>query len=143
MKLSALAFLLAAGFAAQAKNVDILMKNNGADGMMTFEPGFVQVKPGDTVTFVPTDKTHSSSSAFTPAGAKSWTGKMDQKITVKLDKEGLYIYKCDPHLPMAMAGVIQVGKPVNLDAAKQEAEKMSKNFAVSKDRLTKYLAQAK
>ncbi len=128
---------------AHGKNVEIQMKNNGADGMMTFEPGFIQVQPGDTVTFVPTDKTHNSTSAVVPSGAKGWTGKMDEKLTVKLDKEGVYIFKCDPHLPMGMAGVIQVGKPTNLDAAKKEAEKMAKNFAMNKDRLAKYLALVK
>jgi pseudoazurin len=144
MKLYAFALAFAfIGVAAQAKNVDITMKNNGADGMMTFEPGFVQLQPGDTVTFIPGDKTHNSSSSFTPDGAKGWNGKMDETITVKPEKEGIYIFNCTPHLPMGMAGVLQVGKPVNLEAAKQQAEKMSKNFAMNKDRLAKYLAQAK
>ena len=143
MKIIAFLVAISASLTAHAKNVDVQMKNNGTDGIMTFEPGYVRLQPGDTVTFIPTDKSHSSSSAFVPGGAQAWTGKMDQKVTVKFDKEGIYIYKCDPHLPMAMAGVVQVGKPVNLDAAKAEAEKMSKNFAMNKDRLAKYLAQAK
>lgn len=143
MKKSALVFLILLGLSAQAKNVDVMMKNNGTDGLMTFEPGFSQIQTGDTVTFIPTDKTHNSASAFVPTGAKTWVGKMDEKLTVKFDKEGLYIFKCDPHLPMGMAGVVQVGKPTNLEAAKQEAEKMSKNFAMNKDRLAKYLAKAK
>jgi pseudoazurin len=143
MKMIAFALLLFAAASEQAKNVDITMKNNGTDGLMTFEPGFAQVQPGDTVTFIPSDKSHNSTSVLVPAGAKSWAGKMDEKITVKLDKEGIYIFKCDPHLPMGMAGVVQVGKPTNLDAAKKEAEKMSNNFSMNKDRLGKYLAKAK
>jgi pseudoazurin len=143
MKMSFMAFTLLAAFSAQAKNVDITMKNNGKDGLMTFEPGFVQVQVGDTLTFIPGDKTHNSTSIVIPSGAKGWAGKMDEKIVVKLDTEGVYIFKCDPHTPMGMAGVAQVGKPTNLEAAKKEAEKMSKNFAMNKDRLAKYLAQVK
>ena len=44
---------------------------------------------------------------------------------------------------MGMAGVIQVGKPTNLDAAKAEADKLSKSFVMNKDRLSKALAQVK
>lgn len=143
MKIGMLIFLFVGGFAAQAKNVEITMKNNGADGLMTFEPGFSQLQPGDTVTFVPGDKSHNSTSILVPKGAKGWAGKMDEKIVVKFDKEGIYIFKCDPHMPMGMAGVVQVGKPTNLEAAKQQAEQMSKNFAMNKDRLAKYLAQVK
>ena len=42
-----------------------------------------------------------------------------------------------------MVGVIQVGKPVNMDDAKNEAATISKSFMMSKDRLTKYLDQVK
>ena len=68
---------------------------------------------------------------------------MDEEIVVKLDTEGVYLYQCDPHKVMAMAGVIQVGKPINLEDAKKEAATVSKSFMMSKDRLTKYLEQVK
>lgn len=128
---------------AHAKNIEIKMKNNGTDGIMVFEPGFVTASVGDTVTFVPSDVSHNSSSFVLPSGAKAWVGKADQKVSAKLDKEGVYIYKCDPHSTMAMVGVIQVGKASNLDAAKAEAAKLTATFVMSKDRLTKYLAQVK
>ena len=53
------------------------------------------------------------------------------------------MYQCDPHKPMAMVGVIQVGKATNLDEAKKEAANYGKSLAMNKDRLTKYLDQAK
>ncbi len=143
MRKITLLFALFIGFSAQAKNIDVHMKNAGKDGPMSFEPGFSKVEVGDTITFIPTDSAHNSSSALTPEGAKGWVGKLDEKKVFKFEKEGIYIFKCDPHLPMGMAGVVQVGKPVNLDAAKAEADKMSKTFAMNKDRLSKYLAQAK
>lgn len=133
--------LLASGvFAAEHQ---IKMLNNGKDGIMVFEPGFVKAAKGDTVKFIKTDPSHNSTSFFTPKGATSWKSKMDEEIVVKLDAEGIYMYQCDPHKPMAMVGVIQVGKAVNLEDAKKEAASYSSSLAMNKDRLSKYLEQAK
>lgn len=121
----------------------IKMLNSGKDGMMAFEPAFVQATKGDSVKFIKTDSSHNSSSFFTPKGATSWKGKMDEEIIVKLDVEGIYMYQCDPHKSMAMVGVIQVGKPVNLDDAKKEAAAYSKTLIMNKDRLAKYIDQVK
>ena len=121
----------------------IKMVNSGKDGIMAFEPGFIKVAKGDTVKFIKTDPSHNSASFFTPKGAPAWMGKMDEEIVVKLDNEGVYMYQCDPHKSMAMVGVIQVGKPVNLDDAKKETANYSKTLVMNKDRLTKYLDQVK
>lgn len=136
-------FVLLGSFGSRAATIEIKMKNNGQDGVMTFEPGFVNAQVGDTVVFVPTDRAHNSTSLLVPDGAKTWKGKMDEKLSVKLEKEGVYLFKCDPHLPMGMAGVIQVGKSVNLAAAKEKAAELTKTFAMNKDRLTKYMGQIK
>ncbi len=133
--------LLATGvFAAEHQ---IKMLNSGKDGIMVFEPGFVKAAKGDTVKFIKTDPSHNSSSFFTPKGASAWKGKMDEEIVVKLEAEGIYMYQCDPHKPMAMVGVIQVGKAGNLDDAKKEAASYSSTLAMNKDRLMKYVDQAK
>ena len=39
------------------------MLNNGDDGMMIFEPGFLKVEKGDTVKFLSTDIGHNSVSS--------------------------------------------------------------------------------
>ena len=133
--------LLATGvFAAEHQ---IKMLNSGKDGIMVFEPGFVKAAKGDTVKFIKTDPSHNSSSFFTPKGASAWKGKMDEEIVVKLEAEGIYMYQCDPHKPMAMVGVVQVGKAVNLEDAKKEAATYSSSLPMNKDRLSKYLDQAK
>ena len=134
------AFLASGAFSAEHQ---IKMLNNGKDGIMVFEPGFVQAAKGDTVKFIKTDASHNSASFFAPTGAKGWKGKQDEEIVVTLSEEGIYMYQCDPHKPMAMVGVIQVGKATNLDEAKKEAANYSKSLAMNKDRLTKYLDQAK
>lgn len=142
MKIPTLMLLILITAHANAKTVEIKMLNSGKDGAMVFEPAFVKVDVGDTVKFVPTDKSHNSSSALVPPGAKPWVGKPDQPVSVKLTKEGLYIYKCDPHSVMAMVGVVQVGKPANLTEARAEGDKIAAAFVMNKDRLKKYLDQA-
>lgn len=122
---------------------EIKMLNMGADGSMVFEPGYLKVNPGDTVKFVPTDAGHNSVSSFTPDGGVTWKGDISKEVIVKMDKEGVYLYVCVPHSIMAMAGVIQVGNAANLPEAKKAAEELSGKFAMSKDRLGKYMAQVK
>jgi pseudoazurin len=102
--------------AAQAADHQIQMFDKGEKGVMVFQPDFVQAAPGDTVTFVPTDKGHDAESIWgmIPEGAKTFRGKSSEQITVTLDKEGVYGVKCAPHYGMGMVAVIVVGKPVNL-----------------------------
>lgn len=122
----------------------IEMRNNGADGsMMTFHPAFLKVAKGDTVKFVAKDKSHNAAVRIAPKGATPFKGKTDEEIAVKLDTEGVYVYACDPHMPMGMVGVIQVGKPVNLDEVKKETDAINRSFIMNKDRLGKLLGQVK
>ena len=96
---------------AAAKDVQVKMLNKGARGAMVFEPALVKIAPGDTVTFVATDKGHNAEviSTMMPAGAASFKGKMNQNITVKFGKAGVYGYKCLPHYGMGMVGAVIVG----------------------------------
>ena len=48
--------------AAQAADHEVQMLNKGAKGAMVFEPDLIKAMPGDTVTFVPTDKSHDAES---------------------------------------------------------------------------------
>lgn len=98
---------------AMAKDVQVKMLNKGARGAMVFEPALVKIAPGDTVTFVATDKGHNAEiiSTMMPAGATPFKGKMNQNITVKFAKPGVYGYKCLPHYGMGMVGAVIVGNP--------------------------------
>ena len=130
----AMSIACGSGFAAEHR---VKMANTGADGSMVFEPGFLRVAKGDTVKFIKVDPAHNSAAMVVPAGATAWKGKPDEEVSVTLNQEGVYIYVCDPHKVMAMAGVIQVGKPVNLVEAQKQADILSKGFVMSKDRLSK------
>lgn len=142
-KIAVLFSVLFLSSAAFAKTIEVKMLNMGKDGAMVFEPGFIKAEKGDTVKFLPTDKSHASKSLLTPTGGQSWIGKVDEAISVKMTGEGVYIVSCDPHAAMGMLAVIQVGKPTNLKDAQAYDKKYSPTLIMNKDRLGKYLAQVK
>lgn len=109
--------------AAWAADHEVKMLNKGSDGqMMVFEPAFLHIKPGDSVTFVPADKSHNSESipGMIPKGAEGWKGKINEAVKVTFDKEGVYGVKCLPHYGMGMVALIAVGDDLdNLDEAEK------------------------
>jgi pseudoazurin len=113
--------VLAAAFGASAAEHEVKMLNKGASGVMVFEPAYLKVQPGDTVTFVPTDKGHNAESidGMTPDGAEPFKGALNKPVSVTFEAEGVYGYKCAPHLVMGMVGLIEVGDAApNIQAAK-------------------------
>lgn len=130
--------------AAWADEIHIKMLDKSDSGPLAFEPGFVQAKVGDTIVFEPTQTGgHSAVSLLVPPGAKAWSGAPDKETQVTLSAEGIYLYACAAHKMMGMVGVIQVGKPVNLEAATKVAKGESLRFVLNKDRFDKELAQIK
>jgi pseudoazurin len=124
---AALAGLVLAAAPAAAKEYQVKMLNKGSDGsLMVFEPAYLKVAPGDSVKFVATQKGHNAESlpGMAPAGAAAFKGRIDEELTVKFTKEGVYGYKCLPHLGMGMVGVIQVGKPGNKSAVATATQKL-------------------
>lgn len=106
---------------AAAADFEVHMLNKGTDGVMVFEPGLTKVAKGDTVTFVPTDKSHNAETVpgLLPAGAKAFKGKVNETIKVTFDVEGAYVVKCAPHVGMGMVALIVVSDPKsNSDAVK-------------------------
>jgi len=121
-----------------AANFEVKMLNQGASGVMVFEPAFLKINTGDTVTFIATDAAHNSASipGMLPKGATSWNGELSRDISVTFDVPGVYGYQCTPHSMMAMVGVIQVGdNNANLDSAKAVAESFKSAFVMNQSRL--------
>ena len=121
---------------------EVKMLNSGPGGSMIFEPAVIKVSVGDTVHFKATDLAHNSASVagMIPNGADSWAGQLSQDISVTLNTEGVYVYQCDPHVVMAMVGVIQVGDAVNMSDIEQAAQSMKSTFAMNSQRLEQYLS---
>ena len=121
----------------------VRMLNIGPGGSMVFDPPVIKVSVGDTVHFKATDLSHNSASIqdMIPAGASAWAGVLNEDVSVKLESEGVYVYQCDPHLVMAMVGVIQVGAATNLEEIKQAARTMKSTFAMNAERLETYISR--
>ncbi|MBO9127025.1 MULTISPECIES: pseudoazurin [unclassified Rhizobium] len=104
-----------------AADFEVHMLNKGADGVMVFEPLLTKIQPGDTVTFVPTDKSHNAETVkgMIPDGAEAFKGKTNETVKETFSTPGVYVIKCMPHFPMGMVAVVAVGDaPTNLDAVK-------------------------
>lgn len=116
----------ASAMPAQAKEIVVHMKNQGAEGAMVFEPSFVKAAPGDVIRFKPTDPSHNAETMPTmlPAGASPMKGMMNKEAVLTVTKPGLYGIKCMPHYSMGMVALIQVGKPAAHDIAAARAVKL-------------------
>ena len=133
---------------AFAAEHEVKMLNNGAGGMMIFEPAVLKASVGDTVKFVATDMAHNSVSVFTPPGATPWKGAMNQEIVITIDKPGVYIYECTPHAMMAMVGVIQASDGLDFETsldstyvelAHEFAKTYQQKFVMNNQRLDTYI----
>ena len=119
------------------------MLNSGEGGQMIFEPAVIKVSKGDTIHFKLIDMAHNSASidGMIPTGAAPWAGELNKDISVTLDTEGVYVYQCDPHVMMAMIGVIQVGEAVNINEIKEASKNLKASFVMNSERIDSYLSQ--
>lgn len=89
-----------------------------------FNPDVVYIQPGDTISWINmTSHNTVSIDGLIPEGATPWRGQLGENLKVTLTVEGIYGYVCEPHIGFGMMGVIVVGKPSTLDAAKAYADK--------------------
>lgn len=116
-----LAAIVVPHLATAAEHIVEMRNRDDAKNSMAFQPGFVKAEVGDTVKFVPTDKSHNAESVLEvwPEGVPPVKGAFSQEVVFNAEKEGLYVLKCAPHYGMGMVVLVQVGKPVNLDKIKE------------------------
>ena len=124
----------------------VKMLNQGSEGVMVFEPAYLRINPGDSVTFKATDAAHNSASipGMIPVNAQVWDSGLSKDLTVSFNEPGIYAYQCTPHVMMAMVGIIQVGDDIsNLNTIKNMAEKIKSSFVMNQSRLENYISQIK
>ena len=141
-KITALTLLLTSPLLLAAEH-QVTMLNNGPDGMMAFEPGFLKIAKGDTVKFVAKDAGHNAESVLMPGSSPAFNTAYKPEVSVTFNEEGVIVYKCLPHAAMAMVGIIQVGAATNKAEAKASVDAMNATFVMNKDRLNGYFAQVK
>lgn len=104
--------LLVSSASVLAAEYEVRMLNIGPDEKtMVFEPPLLHVQPGDTVTFVPTDRGHNAASmeGMIPRGAAPWQGAISELVSVTFEVDGTYGYICEPHYGLGMVGLVLVG----------------------------------
>lgn len=140
--IAAAAFLTLAPLPVQAKDIIVHMKNQGADGAMTFEPSFVKAAVGDTIRFQPSDPSHNAETLpnMLPAGATPMKGAMNKEAVMTVTRPGLYGIKCMPHYSMGMVALVQVGR---VDPAALAAARAVKLPPFAARRMTAALAKVK
>ena len=84
-------------------------------GATSFSPIVLFTNPGDEICWV-NMTAHDSQSidGLIPDGAEPWHIALGRNGCVTLPVEGAYIYKCNPHYPVGMAGAIVVGAASNI-----------------------------
>lgn len=116
------AVALAPAASAQGETHEIQMLNFGPDRQpMVFEPAYLEVSPGDTVTFVNAMGAHNAQTidGMLPQGAEGFVGEMSQDVSFTVTEEGVYGIKCLPHYGAGMVALIKVGDGAapNIEAA--------------------------
>jgi pseudoazurin len=122
---------------AMILNAPVFATEHVIKGVITnWVPLVTYAKPGDTIKFIQMAGHDSEAiEGMMPEGAAGWKSKMGEEgFSVKLEKEGAYVYKCNPHMTTGMVGAIVVGDgaPANLAAMDASAEtvKLGKNMVV-------------
>ncbi|EJF89165.1 pseudoazurin [Bartonella tamiae] len=114
MRLYILIFILFGLFStsAYAETFEVKMLNRGEKGSMVFEPDYLEIKPGDKIHFIATQKSHNAATIdhMIPQGASPFKSKIDEELVVTFDKSGFYGIKCTPHYAMGMVMLVKVGQ---------------------------------
>ena len=141
--LSALLFTLLCTQLSAAEHTVKLVTSGANGAMMIMEPGYIHIQKGDVINFVPSDASHNAESFLVPKGAEVFNTPFGKPTKVTFNKEGVYLYKCMPHMVMGMLGVVQVGEAVNKEQAEQAWQSVKATVAMNKDRMEGYLKQVK
>jgi len=135
-----LALLLGVGARAVAEEHVI-------QGVVTqWKPMITFAQPGDTLRFKNmTGHDTETIEGMIPEGAEGWKSQLGEEgYSAKLSSEGVYVFKCNPHISTGMVGVVVVGDarpPHNLESLKAGLEnvKVGRNMV---NRALKKLDQA-
>ena len=115
------------------------------EGVVTqWRPMITFAKPGDTIRFNSmTGHDTQTIEGMIPAGATPWQAKLGEEgFTATVDKEGAWIFKCNPHMTTGMVGVVVVGDarpPANM----KELEASLPNVKVGRNMVNRAINKMK
>jgi len=111
--LTTLGLLLVMATSAFAESRTVEMWNKDPEDKkrkMVFSEEIVVIEPGESVTWLATDKGHNVQFIDGPDGYElPKKSKISKDVTITFDTPGVYVYVCTPHATMGMIGMIIVG----------------------------------
>jgi pseudoazurin len=112
--LTTIGLLMAMATSAFAEDVTLEMWNKDPDDKkrkMVFSQEIVTIEPGQSVTWLATDKGHNVQMIDGPDGYDlPKKSKISKDVTLTFDTPGVYVYVCTPHATMGMIGIVVVGE---------------------------------
>ena len=113
--LLALSFALPTGVLAADATVEMWNKDpDDRKRRMVFSEEIVVVEPGESVTWLATDKGHNVQMIDGPNGYDlPKKSKLSKEYAYTFEVPGVYLYQCTPHKSMGMIAVVVVGEGDN------------------------------
>ena len=112
--LTTLGLLMAMATSAFAEDATVEMWNKDPEDKsrkMVFSQEIVVIEPGESVTWLATDKGHNVQLIDGPDGVElEGKSKISKDVTITFDEPGVYVYVCTPHATMGMIGIVVVGE---------------------------------
>lgn len=132
-------FIFVSSSLAYGAEIKVDMLNKRADGQkMVYSQDVLNVKSGDSVTWLPKTKGHNVEFIKVPEGVKKIKkSKLNKEFTYKFEKSGIYLYQCTPHKAMGMIGLVIVDG----DTSNKKAIAKAKVLGKSKKKLKKLLGE--
>ena len=123
-------FMLAMSSTAMAEEHTVQAKATA------FDPVALKIAPGDTVAWTNMSGHNTNfEKGNIPEGVEPWKTSLGENASHTFEKEGIYLYKCDPHFAMGMVGAIIVGEPKNMKAVEENARGMYKRALIKAKKL--------
>jgi pseudoazurin len=105
---------MAMATSAFAEDATVEMWNKDPDDKkrkMVFSEEIVTIEPGQSITWLATDKGHNVEMIDGPDGYDlPKKSKLSKDVTLTFEQEGVYVYVCTPHASMGMIGIVVVGE---------------------------------
>ena len=140
--LTTLAMLVAMAIPAVAEDVTLEMWNKDPEDKkrkMVFSEEIVTIEPGQSITWLASDKGHNVQMIAGPKGVDlPGKSKISKDVTLSFDDPGVYVYVCTPHATMGMIGVVVVGEATEVAIKAVEKAKVR---GKSKKKLQKLLKE--
>jgi pseudoazurin len=110
------ALIVGSVLSASAEVIEVEMLNkNDAGERMVFGQELITADVGDTIRFVPTDKSHNAQSVrdALPEGQEAFKGRLNEAVEYVVTETGLTAVVCLPHQALGMVALVVVGDDVS------------------------------